>query len=196
MDSTDVILRKIESIAKINDEIINRINSKTKLIKSFKYYVKESLSDNNSKVKYPIFEVKQEKEEENVSKIISEWKKSLSITKIDDVFNDNINFSCKYFNDIIRLNKEMVSVSKKYRLFGETEQSKIELNKFKNNYEVLQTGLGEIELTLIDTNSDLEDIINAVGQINNLFKTLGNNKDVNFGKQLDNLVISDSPKPI
>lgn len=48
----------------------------------------------------------------------------------------------------------MLTVASKYELFGATEKSLTELEKFKSNFELLQTFLGQIEGQMIDVSND------------------------------------------
>src|SRR5689334_15398363 len=88
-----------------------------------------------------------------VSEIISNFKGEKMLTKIPDIFNDNLIYDCRTFDDIKGLNSEMLLVAGKYELFSGGQRAIEELNKFKDNFEILQTFLGEIEEKMIDASS-------------------------------------------
>jgi len=76
----------------------------------------------------------------------------------------------------------MITVALKYELFGESEKAKKELQKFMQNFEIIQTGLGQIEECLIDaTDNSSHEINKKIVNINKEITSLLNNKSVVFG---------------
>jgi hypothetical protein len=84
--------------------------------------------------------------------IIKSWKGN-PLTPIQDIFNDKLDFSCNTFDDIVRLNAGLLSTSQKYELFGTSTKAQQELQKFLNNFELLQIFLGQIEEKFIEVPS-------------------------------------------
>ena len=63
------------------------------------------------------------------------------LTPVEDIFNDKIDYSCKTFADIKRLNQHMKTVAAKFkRLRDGTE----DIAKFLKNYELLQVENNQI----------------------------------------------------
>ena len=106
------------------------------------------------------------------------------LNEIPDTFNDKLDFLCKDFNDIKRLNKEMLKVAMKYKLFDGSKSSLEVLDQFKANFELLQVGLGELEQQL--TNKEMTS--NIQHQINELNKLLLNisNKEADISLTIYN----------
>lgn len=77
---------------------------------------------------------------------------------MQDVFNDKIDFKCSCFEDAIRLNREMPTIAQKYAFFDCTNSALGVIQNFLENMEILQTFLGEIESTLIDAKSSLDEL--------------------------------------
>jgi hypothetical protein len=108
------ILKKIQSVATLNDESIARIKSKGK-VSTFKYIL-EAKNEKGCQ-----FTVKEFNEESDTDLA---WKRPIEMIPIPDIFNDNIIINCTSFEDLERLNKEFLQVSLKYRLFGDSEEVK------------------------------------------------------------------------
>ena len=106
------------------------------------------------------------------------------LNEIPDTFNDKLDFLCKDFDDIKRLNKEMLNVAMKYKLFDGSKSSLEVLDQFKANFELLQVGLGELEQQL--TNKEMTS--NIQHQINELNKLLLNisNKEADISLTIYN----------
>jgi hypothetical protein len=66
----------------------------------------------------------------------------------------------------------MLSVAEKYSLFNSTPQSISELQKFLQNYELLQTFLGVIDGKLGGELSQLKEISAKVNQVNALMEEI------------------------
>jgi hypothetical protein len=81
----------------------------------------------------------------------------------------------------------MLFVVRKYEMFGESEKAKRETTKFKNNFEVLQVLLGEIESKLFDTKSHLPEIEKEVKEINERMAKLF--QKYNFGHRIDSVIL-------
>jgi len=109
--------------------------------------------------------------------IISQWKpnekESLKATNEMNLFNDNLNFSCKSFDDIKRLNKEMRSVAEKFCWLDPSKSPPI-LRAYLSNYEVLQVYLGELEGRLQDKESKHSLFSNKIQQLNDLHRQISN----------------------
>jgi len=137
---------------------------------------------------------------ENVTNIVLRWCTDKSLIKVQDFFNDNINYKVSCFEDCIRLNKDMSRVAFKYVIFDCTNTAISVIQSFLENLELLQTFLGEIELSLQDSKSSfklLEEgknklenaIIEYKEQLSEVNKNEKNNTDSrkNEIKRLENL---------
>jgi hypothetical protein len=87
-----------------------------------------------------------------------------------DFFNDRLDYSCSTFDDLLRLNKEMLRVALKYRLFGNTPSSLEELQKYLHNFELIRLRLVEIEKELTAKLSDITTIQQALLDFNQLLR--------------------------
>ncbi|CAF0836104.1 unnamed protein product [Didymodactylos carnosus] len=103
------------------------------------------------------------------------------MTVIPDVFNDKLNYSCKTFADMVRLNEEMHAVVQKYELFGDSDKARKETWKFLDNFKMIEANLKQINESLLGEKSKLEDLKKKLNDINGQFENLVNeNKSVSF----------------
>jgi hypothetical protein len=159
MAEDSLLLQKIDAIAKINTEIINRIQAKKKVCIGAKYEIKiaalskkkEAKNDgeikmvdrrrflkanprNNTAVhqldNYVLHTTTVEKE---VKLIKDQWILTCSFTPIEDLFNDKLNFGCKTFEQIVTLNRDMLRVAQKYKMFGGSQPAIEALKLFLTN---------------------------------------------------------------
>ena len=121
----------------------------------------------------------------NNQKIISSCNKKQNLVAITDIFNDKLDYNCSSFADAARLNESMLFVAQKYKLFGRSEESKQELLKFKNNFEILQTFLGQIEEQMIDAKGNKQDIQKEVEFINKKIQDLLKRDDVKLREKVE-----------
>jgi len=103
-------------------------------------------------------EIKETQNTQEVSTIISEWCPTEQLHIVDDFFNDNIDYCCVNFEDVVRLNKEMARVGQKYRIFDCTQTALDVIQSFLTNLEIIQIFLGEIEASLQDSQSCLDEL--------------------------------------
>jgi len=184
MDSVDMLLAKVTALAKVNGEIIQRINSKPNKI-TFEYYLTQNPT--TAEEKKGCFNIQEVKVNANAVGIVKKWTQNVQLTVIKDIFNDKTDYTCKSFEDLVRINGTMLEVVQKYELFGESDKAKLEISKFLSNFEVIQTKLGEIEEELADSNSQLLQFEEKVKLINdtlveltkerNIFYCLSSTKD-------------------
>jgi len=121
-------------------------------------------------------------EEKLGSDIIDNWKKPIQLLKPIDLFNDKLDYRCSSFADVIRLNESMLNVIEKYT-FLDPNRAHGELEKFKQNFEILQTCLGEIDGTFysLSNGSKLKQYRDELEDINKRFLNLHMNHDVCYG---------------
>jgi len=162
-----ILLQQIAALAKVNNEIIERLKSKinANIIVGYKYTL-----SNNGRTENAL-SVSENKITEQASNILASWCPSENLIKLKiDYFNDNLDFSCDNFEDIIRLNKEMVRVSEKYTIFDCTESALDVIKNFKLNFETLHVFLGDIEQKFQDEQSRLEKLEKSASQLNENLK--------------------------
>lgn len=68
----------------------------------------------------------------------------VGVRNVPYIFNDKISYKVTSFNDVRYLNEVMLPVATKFELFGISEKALQELEKFKTNFELLQTALGKL----------------------------------------------------
>jgi len=108
------------------------------------------------------------------------WTCTRKLVQIPDVFNDNIDFTCHGFDDLVRLNQGMLPVALKYRFFGETNETMKILEKFRVNFEVILSCLEDIQCNLnidlkIEMRNDMQLKVDYLNKIMTGFK-----EEINF----------------
>jgi len=105
---------------------------------------------------------------QSVAAILKVWHPSsrLSLKPIEDLFNDQIKYQCKSFDELIELNRKLPTVAKKFRVFECTASSIIYLQTFLANMELLKTFLGEVEELVQDAPTKLEQVNGSVKLLN------------------------------
>jgi len=97
-----------------------------------------------------------------------------------DLFGDKIDFTCTNFDDLCRVNAAMVVTLAKY-YFLEPTRTRPEIEKFKNNLELIQQLLGEIEGHFTSSlRSSFSEIQEKLESANDILKTVFNRPDVNL----------------
>jgi len=162
-------LKKIKAIGIVNEEIIQRIKNKQKMVTSYHYKVIQGSFK---------FEVKETKDEIDVSAFLSVWKPNVKMGVIPDLFKDKINFNCSNFDDVVRLNGEMPLVAEHYKMFGGSAEAIEVIEKFKANLELLQVCLGSLEEKLMDATSRMEELTEETNKLNKQVEALINNAKV------------------
>jgi len=186
MDSTfDLVIKQIHAIFKINEEIIQRIlETKEKLtepVVRYKYHIERS-------EKKKFFEVNEMVEERTCGDIISTWKIMESHNNNPSVITEKYiakfleislclqqvrknNFECLIqFNNII---------FEKFMTQEVANTSLEQLEDIRNDFEITQFLLGEIEANLLQNALSNKDIYDErVHQINSLLNELDNDPNV------------------
>jgi len=157
------LLSKIQAIAHINEEIFTRIKNKKKVVTGFRYEI------NQGSLSIEIKEIKEELEVQNLLKI---WEPKIELKSVEDIFNDNIDYTCKKFEDIIRLNNQMNKVVQKFRRFGGSSEAIEDITSFMYNFELLQVSLGSLEEKMLDVNSQFEKLNKMAEEVNQKMKIL------------------------
>jgi hypothetical protein len=161
---SDTRIARGQAISKVNDEIIKRITSKKSHIFP-SYFLSQYLNSTS----IPQFKI-EESLSQSGNTIISNWKRNAEsphqMQIPIDLFNDKLDFSCENFNDVQRLNEEMTKVLAKYT-FLDPIRAAPEIDKFLNNFEVLQIFLGEIEEHLMQSEYLLSHYTQEITKINN-----------------------------
>ncbi|CAF4225456.1 unnamed protein product [Rotaria sp. Silwood2] len=169
-ESVTNLIKLTEAIAKTNDELIQQINEMTGEISLVTYVF--TRQDDGS---YVINERIRMSQAETV---VSEWRDVIELINIEDVFNDKISYSCNDYQDLIRLNRDMLPIVKKYEFFGDGHQPLQAINKFTENFRRIQGALQELRT---GGRSHLNDINQRLNNINNEIKDLRDKyKNVSF----------------
>jgi hypothetical protein len=131
----------------------------------------------------PEFTLKESAITSEASKYLEGLEVTVKLNDIPDTFNDKLDFKCKNFTDLKRLNEEMLKVALKYELFGENDKSTPYLRKFLENFEHIQVGLGELETAMIDAKSSVGEIKKKVDDLNNSVKQFAKYKSLTWKGQ-------------
>jgi hypothetical protein len=170
---TDVI-KIIEATAKVSDEIINQINEMTGELNLMTYIITRK---NNEE-----YTINENMNTSEVATVVFKWQDAIELIIIEDVFNDKIDYTCNTYEDMIRLNRDMLAVVKKYESFGNEPQRLQVVNKFYQNFHRIQEALQKLLLFLrTGGQCHLNDIKQRLNKINNELKDLQNKyKNVTF----------------
>lgn len=163
--SIEARLKGIDALAKSNDEIIQRIDSNARTTINLFTYV---ISSSNG-----IYSVNERSQSQQGSRVVNDYRETVELTSIPDIFNDKINYSCKTYQDLKRLNGEMLRVVQKYELFGDSDKAHQEITKFENNFRLIQSTLKKItELLRTGGGGRLTTIEEQLDNVNNQIKAL------------------------
>jgi hypothetical protein len=174
----EMLLQKITALAKVNQEIINRLKQrKGNLITGFTYTGTFNTAYNSFTYKRydeedPAFQLTEQPSVVNAEYFIRDFQMTIQLHTIEDIFNHNLNYNCQRFADLERLNRDMLRVALKYKLFGENAESTPYLRKFLENFEKIQVALGELETAVMDKQSIKETLQKRVDALNKEIKDL------------------------
>jgi hypothetical protein len=158
-------LKQIDALAKINEETIKQIDSSAATTVNLVTYV---ISCSNG-----TFSVNESKQSQQGNQVANGWRETIDLTSIPDIFNDKINYSCTTYQDLKRLNGEMLRVAQKYELFGDSEKAHKEIAEFENNFRIIQAALKRItELHRTGGSGHLANIQEQLDNVNNQIKAL------------------------
>jgi len=166
------LLDKIDAIAKLNDQKIEQIKNKqssdVKIAYKYTFTTKKTVtvSARNHIPTGDTFEITELPVTNTASSILSYWCPEKDLHRINDYFNDNLDYTCNKFADIERLNKDMVRVAKKFVIFDCTQTSLDVIQSFLQNMEILQEFLEEIEDSFKDAPRRYDEVIKQVNALN------------------------------
>jgi hypothetical protein len=184
----DILMTKIRVICKSNQEIIDRIQAqgteekKSSIVSIVSYDV--TLQPNTMDI--PEYKVNEISEQCLGIDVVKAWRNRIELRTPIDLFNDKLDYKCDSFDDVVRLNDSMSRVIEKYS-FLDPKRAASELQKFKENFEILQTCLGEIDQVFcsVRQESRLIQYRTEVEEINQRFRKLYSNPDICIRK-IDN----------
>ncbi|CAF1127374.1 unnamed protein product [Rotaria magnacalcarata] len=170
-------LEMIENLARANNDTIAQLNTN--------YYSMAQPNVNSRStmnlVTYHIthsngaLSVQEQNTHKHCNQFLNDWRGKIDIYEISDVFNDKINYSCTNYQDLQRLNKDMLLAVRKYELFGDSDSAQRELSKFKQNFMQIQAALRQLsELITTGGSGHLTSIREQLDNINNQLKLLRN----------------------
>jgi len=151
------LLKKIQAIVTINEEIIQRVKAKQSVVTSCNFTVVQG--------QFTV-EVKETKESQNAQDLIKLWQAKVELTPVEDIFNDKIEYTCTTIDDVGNLNGQILRVAQKFKRFGGSSEAVEDLIKFKENVEKIQVCLGELEEKLMDVDSKLGELNQSAEKIN------------------------------
>lgn len=165
-NSIVVQLRRIDALAKQNEEIIKKIDlAAATAVNLFTYVI--FYSDG-------IYSVEEQRKNQQGSRVANDYREAVELAMIPDIFNDKINYSCRNYQDLKRLNGQMLLVARKYELFGESDKAHQEITKFENNFRLIQLSLQKITELLSNGGGGgrLGNIQAQLDNVNNQIKAL------------------------
>jgi len=113
------------------------------------------------------FQVTEKEEKEKTSQFIKRWtpKEKMISNKEMNFFNDNVDYNCSSFEDIQRLNCEMLDVAEKHGWLAPSKSPPV-LKDFLKNFENLQTMLKTLESSFQKNESKKEKLEKELKYIN------------------------------
>jgi hypothetical protein len=163
---------------KLSIELKENSQKKNKQLKSYTYHINRDELDGGG----CFFTVEENEIEQNMREHMERWRCTPTLIVPLDLFNDRIDYTCNSFQDVIRLNQSLSTVIEKYS-FLDPKRAQVELEKFKNNFEVLQTCLGDVEESLhIHTQpySKLDYYQSELDEINARIENIYSNSDISL----------------
>lgn len=94
------------------------------------------------------------------------WTTEKTLSPVEDIFNDQLDFACSSLEDLKRLNAKMLQVAGKFKFFDCTEHALGLLREYLANYEVIHALFSEINEAIREYKSDLEAHQNTINTIN------------------------------
>eukprot|EP01127_Copromyxa_protea_P000372 TRINITY_DN10304_c0_g1_i1.p1 TRINITY_DN10304_c0_g1~~TRINITY_DN10304_c0_g1_i1.p1 ORF type:complete len:148 (+),score=22.90 TRINITY_DN10304_c0_g1_i1:95-538(+) len=113
MDRKDtVLLQKIQALATTNPEIIEEfeemLTAQAEFVASYSYHVQGS---------WPKFSLSEKTQKISVKDCCAAWSTTEKLVPVPDIFNDKLDYTCAQYKDIVRLNKEILPVARKFTYF-------------------------------------------------------------------------------
>ena len=132
----DELMQVIESTAKANAELINKIDEMTGDIEYVTYKI--SMADQ----KYLI--ANEKSETLAVQEVISQWRSTITLTEIEDDFNEKLSYDCKNYRDLQRLNRDMLTLANKYKRFGDGSVGLQCMRQLEENFRRIHSSLKQL----------------------------------------------------
>eukprot|EP01125_Pyxidicula_operculata_P005166 TRINITY_DN1878_c0_g2_i5.p1 TRINITY_DN1878_c0_g2~~TRINITY_DN1878_c0_g2_i5.p1 ORF type:complete len:275 (-),score=48.07 TRINITY_DN1878_c0_g2_i5:572-1396(-) len=183
-------MENIRAISKINNEIIEQIKQRRSVTKH-SYSIHINCDFDTSRLSLDLSEQYDNRQSDW---IIQSWKPTMtsSFKQVRDMFNDNLNYDCQSFSDLENLNSKMLETALKFEMSGDIEAYPY-LMEFKDNFEVIQVELSNLESILCDSVSkryiykkDLDEVNKRIGAIMNDVNNNNNDDNSLVCKTLDN----------
>lgn len=163
----------IEKTAKLNEDLIVKIDQLTGQIDFVTFTIR---SENQQ------FHIANEtKQRRSIQELKSEWRNSITLIDIDDIFNAKLIFECENYQDLVRLNREMLLLTNKYKLLRDESNVSENLSQFEENFRRVHSSLQKLfELLTNEGRDDREDIQGQLDNINNQICHLRHRGNLNF----------------
>eukprot|EP00587_Corethron_hystrix_P012492 CAMPEP_0113319962 /NCGR_PEP_ID=MMETSP0010_2-20120614/13950_1 /TAXON_ID=216773 ORGANISM="Corethron hystrix, Strain 308" /NCGR_SAMPLE_ID=MMETSP0010_2 /ASSEMBLY_ACC=CAM_ASM_000155 /LENGTH=176 /DNA_ID=CAMNT_0000177627 /DNA_START=133 /DNA_END=660 /DNA_ORIENTATION=- /assembly_acc=CAM_ASM_000155 len=167
-DTFENLGKKIRALAKVNEEIIqileSQIRNNTQVIAGYDYQLNYSLPQNSDIATTSVADNSAEKfgfsaipNRQYVKNLLHEWKYSgEALEKPDDIFNDKIDYNLKSYHNVKELIFFLPKVAEKFLTIAREcpKVCKI-LRIFLSNLERLQVALGELNALTVDKDDDI-----------------------------------------
>jgi hypothetical protein len=143
-----LLMQQITARAKLNEEILGRINS-ADMEREFTYSISTPFDSIQNRLAQPtsyhFSEIALIKSRSQFAITLLELCQPIQVQPVEDFFNDKLDYSTHQFADLARLNKAMLPIATKYELLGSNPKVIAVLQKFKENYDNIHIALGKIE---------------------------------------------------
>lgn len=161
----DDLLQLIESTAKTNDDLIRKIDEMTDDIDCVTYKIK--VEDQ----RYHI--ANEQTETLAVQDAIGRWQNTITLAEIEDVFNEKLNYECKKYEDLRRLNRDMLTLANKYKRFGGGSDGLQCMRQLEENFRHIHSSLQKLyDWLQTSGRCNREEIQEQLNNINNQLQQL------------------------
>lgn len=185
----EVLLQKIRAIGFVNNEIIERVNArKAETVPSLEAVI--GLQEDGKH-----FELKEAKDK-SVNAIVDVWTWEQQLVPVEDIFNHKLDCKCTNFDDLSRLNKQIMAVVETFAKYGNSQTTLPELDKWKQNLEILQIGLGQVEASLLFANPgpSMKTLLKRLTHLNSAMDIMLNTPQVSIAPIHQRIFIFGKPR--
>ena len=107
--------------------------------------------------------------------LVAAWKGDVELIHLFDMFSLNIDYSCKSYADVCRLNEAMLTAAQRYNMFydDDSKKGRAAMRQFIENFITLQSTLGVVFRLTLDRPSQAQEISGVLLQINGLLRQAG-----------------------
>ena len=158
-ESLEVLGAKLKALAKVNQEIIDRIEAcmDNRVICGYSYSLTCQLNSSALEQTKEPWTFSSTPQQVRVSRLIQGWRYlGQEFEAAEDVFNDKIDYCMETYVDVTRLNADLLKVGSKYcDLLADKPKTRAGIRNFLTNLEIVQVALGQLNALLVNAEDTL-----------------------------------------